>query len=130
MDIAQVLVAIATNSEKIIEAVVANYQVIIAAIAFSVLLIYIYRISRVVNESEKDKGIIDGKIKLLDLKYETSEKIKKIELDIERLSIEIKAEKEYVREHLEILEKYKKLESSIKSLEDEIRVRKLIERHS
>jgi uncharacterized protein YlxW (UPF0749 family) len=124
MDIAQVLVAIATNSEKIIEAVVANYQVIIAAIAFIVLSIYIYRIAQVVNDSEKNKGIIDGKIQLLELKYETSEKMKKLELDIERLSIEIKAEKEYVREHLEILEKCEKLESSIKSLEDGMRVRK------
>jgi uncharacterized protein YlxW (UPF0749 family) len=124
MDIAQVLVAIATNSEKIIEAVVANYQVIIGAIAFSVLLIYIYRIAQVVSKSEKDREIIDGKIKLLELKYETSEKIKKLELDIERFTIEIKSEKEYVREHLEILEKCEKLESSIKSLEDELSVRK------
>jgi uncharacterized protein YlxW (UPF0749 family) len=124
MDIAEVFVAIAKNSEKIIEAVVANYQVIIAIVAFSVLLIYIYRVARVVNESEKNKGTLDGKIQLLELKYETSEKMKKLELDIERLSIEIKAEKEYVREHLEILEKCGKLESSIKSLEDGMRVRK------
>lgn len=121
---------------QVIEAIKANYQVIGAIVGSIAFIGYIFNIHQKVSKLEQAKEIYAEKLKTLELKYDTSEKVKKIEYDIERLNIESKAEKEYVREHVyniinllsdrsnSIDARCERLESRIESTEDEMNAHK------
>ena len=88
------------NFNQVIDAIKANYQVIGAIVGSITFIGYIFNIHQKVSKLEQAKEIYAEKLKILELKYDTFEKVKKIEYDIERLNIENKAEKEYVKEHV------------------------------
>lgn len=121
-----------------IEAIKANYQIITAILAIIALMGYSIRVVQKVNKLEQAEEIYKEKLKTLEQKYETSEKIQKVELEIKRLSTETEAEKANVREHVyniinllsdksSTLEKRcEKLETNIKSLENELEAHKKV----
>jgi hypothetical protein len=104
------------------EAIIANYQVIGASVGILVIIRYLYKVIQNVGELKHAKEIYDEKLKNLEQKYDTEEKIKTIEINIAKLSTESIAEKEHVREHSINLEaQCTKLESRIASLEEKMK---------
>jgi hypothetical protein len=110
---------------------------LITLVTFFIALVgIVYQFGRKLGELEGIKKVIESKMESLDQKYITSGKIEKVELDIERLSTESKAENEVVREHIyqinNILSdnsiafkaRCEKSESRIKSFEDEMKAHK------
>ena len=98
-----------------------------------------------VSELEQTKKIIDARLEVLDQKYNTAEKIQKIELNVAEkiqnieLKVESKTDKDYVNMHVygitEMVSKLdakldalkiqrEELDSRIKSLNDEMKAHK------
>jgi len=104
-----------------------NYQalgVIIAATALTITLAVtlatvLYKYGQQVGEIKGLKQIIDAKIESIDEKYNTSEMIQHIQLDIQKIEskIELKSNKDDVNTHIyEITNRLSKLDEEIEAL--------------
>jgi hypothetical protein len=132
-----VIEVIDMDLNQVVDAIKTNYQLIGGVVGLLALVVYFIKFSRKISNLEASKETYDAKIEALKEKYETSEKIKKIELDVEKLSAEVKAEKEYVREHIfntinligdestRLNKNSEKLESRIESLKEEMKNHKI-----
>lgn len=82
-----------------------NLAAIIASIALLLALISIlYKFGQQVGEIKGIKQVIEAKLESIDEKYNTSEKIQRIELDIQKLEIK-KSNKDDVNDYLSTLTK-------------------------
>jgi len=103
---------------QVVDAIKTNYQLIGGLVGLLALIVYFIKALGKISYLEASKETYDAKIKALEEKYETSEKIKKTELDVKQLSADVTAEKEYVREHI------KKIELDIKQLSADVTAEK------
>lgn len=122
---------------QVVDAIKTNYQLIGGLVGLLALIVYFIKALGKISYLEASKETYDAKIKALEEKYETSEKIKKTELDVKQLSADVTAEKEYVREHIfninnlisnrstVIDKKFEGLESRIESLKEEMKTHKI-----
>lgn len=126
----QILASNVSANTSSVQPIIINldYQVLAVMIGATALIItlllaiagLLYKNMR--SDLEKTKATIDAELKVLDQKYNTSEKIQKMELKIQRmeLNIDSKSDRDDMNEHIyEINEMLSKLSGEVETLKEQ-----------